>query len=136
MKKIGHFLSLALVSVIPSLACAADLELSSNTFFRFEQRAVPGFASETVVPATQFLRADVDKIADGNLSLHLYGWERLDLADRSRNGGKSDGDFEYGYLDYRFPTANAEIKAGRFMVREGVAVENIDGVSARADLKN
>lgn len=135
MKKIGHFLSLALVSFLPSLACAADLDLSSTTFFRFEQRAIPGFARETVAPATQFLRADLDKIGDGNLSLHLYGWERLDLADRSTSEGTNDGELAYGYLDYRFPTANAEIKAGRFMVREGVAAEQIDGASARADLK-
>jgi len=135
MKKIGHFLSLALVSLLPSLACAADLGFSSTTLFRFEQRVFPGFTKETAVPATQFLRADLDKIGDGNLSLHLYGWERVDLADRSTNEGPNDGDLAYGYLNYRFPTANAEIKAGRFIVREGVATEQIDGVSARADLR-
>lgn len=136
MKNIGHFLSLALVSLLPSLACAADLELSSTTLFRFEQRAYPGFPSQTAVPATQFLRVDLDKIGSDNLSLHLYGWERVDLADRSTGGGTSDGDLTYGYLNYRFPTANAEIKAGRFIVREGIAVEDIDGVSARADLRH
>jgi hypothetical protein len=135
MKKLGHFLSLALVSLLPSLACAADLELSSTTLFRFEQRAFPGFASQTVAPATQFLRVDLDKIGDDNLSLHLYGWERLELADRSTSEGPNDGDLAYGYLNYRFPTANAEIKAGRFIVREGIAAEDIDGVSARADLR-
>lgn len=136
MKNLGHFLSLALVSLLPSLACAADLELSSTTLFRFEQRAYPGFASQTAAPATQFLRVDLDKIGSDNLSLHLYGWERVDLADRSTSGGTSDGDLAYGYLNYRFPTANAEIKAGRFIVREGIAVEDIDGVSARADLRH
>ena len=135
MKKTGHFLLLALVSLLPSLACAADLGFSSTTLFRFEQRVFPGFPSQMTVPATQFLRADVDKIGDGNLSLHLYGWERLDLADRSANDGPNDGDLTYGYLNYRFPTANAEIKAGRFIVKEGVAAEDIDGVSARADLR-
>ncbi len=135
MKKTGYFLSLAFVSLLPALASAADLGFSSTTLFRFEQRAFPGFASQTAVPATQFLRADLDKIADGNLSLHLSGWERLDLAARSTSKGPNDGDLAYGYLNYRFPTANAEIKAGRFIVREGVAVELIDGVSARADLR-
>ena len=134
MNKIGLFLSLALVALLPSLACAAELGFNSTTLFRFEQRAVPGFARQTVVPATQFLRMDLEKIADGNLSLHLYGWERLDLADRSTADGSNDGDLAYGYLNYRFPTANAELKGGRFMVREGVAAEQIDGVSARADL--
>lgn len=135
MKKSGYFLSLAFVSLFPSLACTTDLGLSSTTLFRFEQRAFPGFARETAAPATQFLRVDLDKIGDGNLSLHVYGWKRVDLADRSTNERPNDGDLAYGYLNYRFPTANAEIKAGRFFIREGVAAEQIDGVSARADLR-
>jgi hypothetical protein len=135
MKKIGCFLSLALVSLAPSVACAADLGLSSTTLFRFEQRAVPGFDKQTAIPVTQFLRADLDKAGDGNLSLHLYGWGRLDLADKSVDEGATDGELAYGYLAYRFPTANAEVKAGRIIVREGVAAEQIDGVSARADLQ-
>jgi hypothetical protein len=135
MKKIGCFLSLALVSLSPLLACAADIGLSSTTLFRFEQRAVPGFDKQTAIPATEFLRADLDKAGDGNLSLHIYGWERVDLADKSVNEGSNDGDLAYGYLAYRFPTANAEVKGGRIIVREGVAAEQIDGVSARADLQ-
>src|SRR6185369_13651680 len=135
MKRWGNFLALTLVTLIPSLAGAADLGMSSTTLFRFEQRAFPGFAKVTAAPATEFLRADLEKIGDGNLSLHLYGWERLDLADRSTSEKSNDGDLTYGYLDYRFPTANAQIKAGRFFVNEGVAAEQIDGVSARADLR-
>ena len=135
MKKIGYFLSLALVSLSPSLVCAADVGLSSTTLFRFEQRAFPGFDKQTAIPVTQFLRADLDKAGDGNLSLHIYGWERVDLADKSTNEGSTDGDLAYGYLAYRFPKANAEIKGGRLMVREGVAAEQIDGFSARADLQ-
>lgn len=135
MKKYLHFLALTLVSLIPSLASATDLGMSSTTLFRFEQRAVPGFAKSSEAPATEFIRVDVEKIGDGNLSLHLYGWERLDLADRSTPDGPNDGNLTYGYLDYRFPTANAQVKAGRFFVNDGVAAEQIDGVSARADLK-
>ncbi|HXE96842.1 MAG TPA: hypothetical protein VN642_10575 [Dongiaceae bacterium] len=135
MKRWGNFLALTLVTLIPSLAGAADLGMSSTTLFRFEQRAFPGFAKVTAAPATEFLRADLEKIGDGNLSLHLYGWERLDLADRSTSEKSNDGDLTYGYLDYRFPTANAQIKAGRFFINEGVAAEQVDGVSARADLR-
>jgi len=135
MIKSACCLALALVFQLPAFVCAAQIGVTSTTLFRFEQRVFPGFARETAVPATQFLRADLDKIGDGNLSLHLYGWERVDLADRSTNEGPNDGDLAYGYLDYRFPTANAEIKAGRFIVKEGVAAEQIDGVSARADLQ-
>jgi hypothetical protein len=135
MKNMVLYLTLALVSLFPSFACAADLGVSSTTLFRFEQRAFPGFAKQTVVPATQFLGADLDKIGDGNLSLHLYGWGRVDLADRSTSEGTTDGDLTYGYLSYRLPTADGEIKAGRFFINEGVAAEQIDGLSARTDLQ-
>lgn len=135
MKNTLCCLSLAIVSLIPLLACAADLGVGGTTLLRFEQRSFPGFDKQTVVPATQFLGADLDKIGDGNLSFHLYGWGRVDLADRSTSGGDTAGDLTYGYLGYRFPAANGAIKAGRFFLNEGVAVEQIDGISARADLQ-
>lgn len=135
MKNTVYYLMLAMVSLLPSLACAADLGVGSTTLFRFEQRAFPGFARQTVVPATEFLGVDMDKIGDGNLSLHLYGWGRVDLADRSTNEGETEGNLTYGYLSYRLPTANGELKAGRFFVYEGITVEQIDGISARTDLQ-
>lgn len=134
MKKIGHFLYLAIIFLLPSLACAVDWGVNSTTLFRFEQKANPGFPRQTVVPATQFIGVDLDKIGDGNISLHMYGWGRVDLADRSTAEKDTDGDLTYAYLRYRFPKADGEIKAGRFFVREGVAVEQIDGVSVRADI--
>ena len=39
-----------------------------------------------------------------------------------------------GYLQYRFNQANANIRAGRIFIHEGIANEHIDGVSARTDL--
>ena len=131
MKKFGHFLCLAIL-FLPSIASAADWGVNSATLLRFEKRAVPGFPKRTLIPATQFVGVDLEKIGDGNLSLHLYGWGRVDLADRSTAGGATDGDLAYAYISYRFPTANGEIKAGRFIVKEGVAVEQVDGVAARA----
>ncbi|MBK5275910.1 MAG: hypothetical protein JJE30_12770 [Desulfuromonadales bacterium] len=136
MKNTIRYLALAIVSLLPTLAWAADVSMSGTSLFRFEQSAFPGFTKQTIVPATQFFGVDVDKIGDGNLSLHLYGWGRVDLADKSTNEqNDTDGNFTYGYLLYRFPTANAEIKAGRFFINEGVAAEQIDGISARANLK-
>lgn len=131
MKNALCCLTLVIASLIPSLACAADPGVGGTTLFRFEQRSFPGFDKQTVVPATQFLGADLG----GNLSFHLYGWGRVDLADRSTSGGDTAGDLTYGYLSYRFPTANGAIKAGRFFINEGVAAEQIDGISARADLQ-
>lgn len=123
-----------LVSLLPITALATDAGIDSTTLFRFEERSAPGFDKQRVIPATQFLGADVNGIGDENLSFHFYGWGRVDLADRSTADGKSDGDLTYGYLRYYFPKANGEIKAGRFFIYEGGIVESINGVSARADL--
>jgi hypothetical protein len=136
MKNIGRLLVLALVSLSPAIAGASDVRIGGTSLFRFEQSAFPGFAKETVIPATQFLGVDLDKIGDSNLSLHLYGWERLDLSGRSTDEKDNDGDFTYGYLSYRFSKANGEIKAGRFFINEGVAAEQIDGLKVRTDLNH
>jgi hypothetical protein len=101
---------------------------------RFEQQSVPLFAKQQVVPATQFLGVDIDNMADGNLSFHLYGWGRADLHDQSTNEGRTEADLAYAYLKYRFPSANGQIRAGRFFVTEGVAIEQIDGISGRVDV--
>jgi hypothetical protein len=133
MKKRVYGLTVALALILPGAACAADLGVSSTTLFRLEQRSFPGFAKQTAVPATEFIGADLDS---GNLSLHLYGWGRVDLADRSTSEGDTDGDLSYAYLSYRLPTANGEVKGGRFFINEGVAVEQVDGLSARTDLQH
>lgn len=122
--------------ILPAPVRGAEMGVNSTTLIRIEQRAFPGLARQTLVPATEFIGADMEKLGDGNLSFHLYGWGRADLTDRSTSGGTTDGDLAHGYLKYRFPTANREIRAGRIFVREGVAIEPIDGVSARADLKS
>jgi hypothetical protein len=133
MKKILGFVAIALLC-LPSLALAVDFSGNSFTIFRFEQQDIPGFNKKTLVPATEFLRLDADKLGSDNLSFHLYGWGRADLADHSTNEGDTDADLSYGYLEYRFPKADGQIKGGRFFVYEGVAAEQVDGVSARVDL--
>ncbi|AAR36098.1 hypothetical protein KVP06_13690 [Geobacter sulfurreducens] len=133
MKQRLQFLALAIAS-LPGMAGAADVAVDATTLIRLEERSVPGFKDETLAPATQFLGIDVEKLADGNLSFHLYGWGRLDLADKSTDGGSTDGDLAYAYLAYRFPRADGLLKLGRFYVYEGVAAEHVDGVSVRTDL--
>ena len=119
---------------LPLAAAAADVSVESSTVLRIESRDIRGADKETLLPATQFLGLDVDKLADGNLSLHLYGWGRADLGDKSYNNESIDGSLTYGYLQYRFKEANADVRAGRFFVREGIVNEQLDGVSARSEL--
>lgn len=133
-KRCRSFLCSLAVFLIPSSVLAADVTVDSSTLLGISKRDIPGTSKETLLPATQFLGLTADKMADGNLSLHLYGWGREDLADKSYNDKKADGSLTYGYLQYRFNQANATIRTGRLFVHEGIANEQIDGLSARTDL--
>ena len=126
--------SCMLLVTTPALLLAADITVESTTLVRFSQVDPKGGDKEDVRPATQFLGLDATKLADGNLSLHLHGWGRADLGDTSYGDSTSAGDLSYGYLRYRFNKADADIRAGRFFIREGIVNEQIDGVSARTDL--
>jgi hypothetical protein len=120
--------------LLPGWAVAAETSIDATTIFRIEKRDITGTGKQNINPATQFIGLDMDKLADGNLSIHAYGWGRIDLGDESYSTGKSDASLTYGYLRYRFSTANADARAGRFFVREGIVNEQVDGVSARTDL--
>jgi len=134
MKRTPYRLFSALVLLaLPAAAWAAEGSVDSTTVVRIEQRDT-GLQKESIVPATQFLGLDADKLADGNLSLHFYGWGRLDLADRSYNGQGSDGRLSYAFLQYRLRQANADLRAGRLFVRDGISNEQVDGISVRSDL--
>ena len=127
---------LLFASLVSATAWGQEVSVSSTTMAQYWKQEVPGFEKITLAPATQFLGVDATNLGSEGLSMHLYGWGMVDLADSSLLGGKkSDGYLTYGYLRYRFSQANAEIKAGRFTINQGVAIEQVDGVSARTDLR-
>ena len=119
---------------LPGAALSAEISVDATSIVRFEQRADPGTPKQNIAPATQFLGLDANKLADGNLSLHVYGWGRGDIADKSFNNDQFAGSLTYGYLQYRFKAANADLRAGRFSLHEGIVNEQIDGASFRTDL--
>ena len=119
---------------LPGAALSAEISVDATSIVRFEQRADTGVSEKDIIPFTQFLGLDATNLADGNLSLHLNGWGRGDIADKSYNNNRFDGSLTYGYLQYRFKPANADVRAGRFFVHEGIVNEHIDGVSLRTDL--
>ena len=132
-KNVCRLLSFVCLLGIPASALA-DTTIESTTIFRSFQDSRNGFSKKDYAPATQFLSIDADKLADGNLSFHFYGWGRLDLGDKSFNNEQADGSLTHGYLKYRFNQANAQIRAGRFVVNEGIINERVDGLSARTEL--
>ena len=132
-KALCTLLCAASLAATSSGVLGADVTVDSSTLLGMSRRDISGASKETLVPATQFLGITADKLADGNLSLHLSGWGRADLADKSFNNDTSTGSLTYGYLQYRFNPA-ANVRAGRLFVHEGIVNEQIDGISARTDL--
>ena len=140
MKKVLCRLVPAILLAAMPATVLAETSVDSTTMLRFEQQAQsqqPG-ANKNLVPLTEFFGLDVDKLGDGNLSAHFYGWGQLNFAGReaSVDGADSsmDGKLTYGYLQYRFNQANAKARAGRFFINEGIINEQVDGVSFRTDL--
>ena len=74
MKKIfSHLFPALFLLTFPAFALGEGaVSVDSATILRFSQNDRPGFPKENYMPATQFLGVDADKLADGNLSLHLY----------------------------------------------------------------
>jgi len=133
-KTVCCLLSATTLLALPAIAAAAETSVDSTTIIRIEQRDVSGSSKENILPATQFMGLDADKLGDGNLSLHFYGWGRYDLADKSFNDDRAAGSLAYGFLQYRFKQANADVRLGRFTTRDGIVVEQLDGLSIRSDL--
>lgn len=127
MKKILGLLCLVLLGVTSSVC--AEVEVSSTTLFNFYEQSAPGFDDKFKAPAYEFLRADME--ADNGLGFHIYGWGNVYLDDI---GDGEDADFTYGYLSYRTEKSNALVKAGRVYEYLITGIEQLDGISARADL--
>lgn len=136
-KNVYRLLLFCCLSGMASTAFAADLYVESTTMMRFFQDSRYGYTDKTYAPATQFLNVDLEKLADGNLSLHLSGWGRADLADKSFGDKRHDhtnGYLTYGYLQYDCPKHDARLRAGRLFVMEGIINEQVDGASLRTAL--
>jgi hypothetical protein len=132
-KNVCRLLSFVCLLGIPASA-SADTTIESTTMFRFFQESRNGFPKKDLAPASLLLSVDSDTLADGNLSFHLSGWGRLDMGDKSFNNDRADGSLTLGFLKYRFNQANAQIRAGRFSINEGIINERVDGLNMRTEL--
>ena len=125
-----------LATLMSATAWGQEVSLYGTTMAQMWKSETPGFDKATYTPATQYLGIDATKLGSDQLSLHLFGWGKTDLSEASNfDGTKSGGYLNYGYLQYRFNQANAEIKAGRFTANQSTGFEQVDGVSARTDLR-
>ncbi len=123
-----------LATLASAAAWGQEVNVYGTTLAQLWKQEAAGFDKSTYAPATQFLGVDAVGLGKDEISLHLFGWGRTDLADQSRFEGKSGGELTFGYLKYKAPKGNLELQAGRFTVNQGVAIEQVDGASVRADL--
>jgi len=138
MKRHTHVALLA--TLMSATAWGQEVSVYGLTMAQMWKSETPGFDKTTYTPATQFLGIDATKLGSEKLSLHLFGWGQTDLGKVpsrfSDNESKNAGYLSYGYLQYQFNQANAELKAGRFTVNQSTGFEQVDGVSGRTDLIN
>lgn len=119
--------ALAVLALLPVPSRAAEIHLSSRTYLLYFERDPAGGDTRTFVPLYEYLSADVGELGGHPVSFHFYGWGRQDLGDDTGSGNRT-GDLGSAYLEYRHPTGNGEIRAGRFFLAEGTAAETLDGV--------
>lgn len=123
-------LCLAAYVLFPVVSSAFDMTGTSSTYVPTRESS----DKSLFLPLYEYLDVSVQKNADSSFSAHFGGWGRYDLGGESF-GKKSDTDLQYGYLSYRKATDNTLVNLGRVMVFEGVAIERIDGLYGRTDLK-
>lgn len=131
---LNRIITICSLCLLPGTASAADISVGSETIIRFEQLEPSGAPKQDFRPLTQYLGLDATKLADGNLSVHLYGWGRADLAETSYSTSRGAGDLAYGFLRYRIDKADADLRAGRIFVRDGSINEQVDGAAVRTAL--
>lgn len=122
---------LVLALLVPFSSPAADMTLSSNTYFLYYKRDVPGGKDQRFAPLYEYLSADVNGPGGAPVSFHFYGWGRQDFGDATGTR-KNAGELGSAYLQYLHPNGNAEIRLGRFFLAEGTAMETVDGVFLKA----
>lgn len=115
----------------PLMAAGYAISGASNTILRMKTT----IDEKDIYPLYEYLRFSVtSKEQDGSTtSLHLGGWGRVDLGDKSSRDDHTDGDVQFGYLSFQGAKNNLVINAGRQFVVEGVAAQRLDGLYARSD---
>jgi len=118
----------------PTPLMAADYAISgaSDTILRMKTT----IDDKDIYPLYEYLRFSVaSREQDGStISLHLGGWGRADLGDKSSRNDNVDGDLQFGYLSFQGAKNNFVFNAGRQFVVEGVAAQRLDGLYVRSDL--
>lgn len=111
-------------------AYATTISADSTTILRMRE----GTLGDHLFPLYEYLHVSAtDAGSQGAVSVHLGGWGRVDLGDKSTDE-RLEGDIQYGFVSYQSNRNNLILNAGRQFVVEGVATERVDGLYMRSDL--
>lgn len=121
---------LCLVLFPTTLAQAADVSGQSRTYLQTRELT----DGTRFTPLYEYLSVRTDEIGSAAVSFAAGGWYRYYLQSEGFDD-KDTGDLQYAYLTLRKKTANAVLNLGRIIVQEGAASSQLDGASARADLR-
>jgi hypothetical protein len=131
--KIAGGIAVACTTLLAAVPAMAETVVSgqSDTIIRMGQT----LDKQNIYPAYEYLRLSaVSADKDGSaLSLHIGGWGRGDLAEKSARDRYTDTDLQYGYLSYQGAKNNLIVNTGRQFVTEGVAAQRLDGLYLRSD---
>lgn len=117
----------ALLALSPGLAAAEDVSGQSSTYLTLRE----DLFGENVGQLYEYLNLNVGGIKGRDISLHLDGWIRQSVTDEYGTSNSFEQELRYGYGRFGSTYGKTRVDAGRVVVFEGVASEQIDGAYAR-----
>jgi hypothetical protein len=130
----GIFALILLLGTLPAYSFGAEVQIKSDTIFRFFERDTSSEDDAAVLPGYEYLQIDAGELQDYGLSFHLYGWGRADFADNDYYENQTAGELLYGYMEYSLEANRFNAKLGRFQTFAGVANDAVDGLYLGGDL--
>ncbi|RMG60458.1 MAG: hypothetical protein D6713_02900, partial [Deltaproteobacteria bacterium] len=122
----GIFIAVAILLLFPYPGRTESYNIESKTYLLYFERDLPGETAK-FLPLYEYLSGNVEGITADGLSFHFNGWGRFDLGDDSGEDERG-GDLSSAYFRYLHPEGNGEVKAGRFLLTEGIAASRVDGI--------
>jgi hypothetical protein len=129
-------LNVMALTLLATSVVAASFTAESKTTIRSFERTTGVATTTQVLPIYESVILDVEHLGSDYLSLHMFGWGRIDALDSGYYDEQVKGELIYGYLEYADGFQRRSLRVGRQHIFEGVANESIDGLRLTSDLGN
>ncbi|MBI5666057.1 MAG: hypothetical protein HZC49_13365 [Nitrospirae bacterium] len=120
-----------IIILFPATASSLSLNGESKTYLQSRETS----DSKDITPVFEYLDFTLRDIGREEVSFHFGGWARFKDEEDGGFAKRETGDLQYAYLSFKKKSGNAVANLGRLFISEGVALEQIDGIYKRADLK-